>query len=182
MTRRFLGARGVPASVTASLAFLLGVTGCDDQVKYVSWFETMTEQPSVGTYQEPPRASVGGTMPVNGWVEHPIADADTLLESPIAASPDNLVRGAVLYRDFCTPCHGDTGQGDGPVVGPGRLPATPIMNLTSERAIDLSDGYMWGIIGQGRGLMPAYARILPDDRWYIIMHVRDLQGQLELAQ
>ena len=42
------------ASLAIPLAVLLGATGCDDQVKYVSWFETMTEQPSVGTYQEAP--------------------------------------------------------------------------------------------------------------------------------
>jgi len=168
--------------VAAPLAVLLGVAGCDDQVKYVAWFDTMTEQASVGTYQEAPLPAVDGTMPVGGWVDYTIAEADTLLESPIAPTADNLVRGVTLYQDFCMPCHGDSGQGDGPVVGPGRLPATPIMDLTSERAIDLSDGYMWGIIGQGRGLMPSYARILPEDRWLIILHVRDLQGQLELAQ
>ena len=164
------------------LVCVAGLTACDDQVKYVSWFETMTEQPSVGTYQEAPRPAVEGTMPVDGWVEYSIAEADTLLTLPLAATADDLVRGAQLYQDFCLPCHGETGQGDGPVVGPGRLPATPIMNLTSDRARDLSDGYIWGIIGKGRGLMPAYGRILPDDRWYIVLHVRDLQGDLELAQ
>jgi hypothetical protein len=169
-------------SAAIPLVFLLGLAGCDDQVKYVSWFDTMTQQPSVGTYQEPALPAVEGTMPVEGWVEYTIAEADTLLESPIAPTADNLLRGVGLYQDFCMPCHGETGQGDGPVVGPGRLPATPIMNLTSERAIDLSDGYIWGIIGQGRGLMPAYARILPEDRWHIVLQVRDLQGQLELAQ
>lgn len=168
--------------VAIPLACLLGVTACDDQVKYVAWFDTMTEQPSVGTYQEPPFPAVEGTMPVGGQVEYTIAEADTLLESPLAATPENLVRGDSLYQSFCMPCHGEVGLGDGPVVGPGRLPATPIMNLTSERASQLSDGYMWGIIGQGRGLMPAYARILPDERWYIVLHVRDLQGQLELVQ
>ncbi len=173
----------LPRAVMAvPLAVLLGVAGCDDQVKYVAWFETMTEQPSVGTYQEAPLPAVEGTIPVAGWVDYTIAVADTLLESPLAPTGDNLVRGAGLYQDFCMPCHGESGMGDGPVVGPGRLPATPIMNLTSERAMDLSDGYMWGIIGQGRGLMPAYDRILPEDRWHIILHVRDLQGLLELAQ
>jgi len=170
------------ASAAIPLAFLLGAAGCDDQVKYVSWFDTMTQQPSVGTYQEPAIPAVEGTMPVEGWVDYTIAEADTLLESPIAPTADNLVLGAALYQDFCLPCHGESGQGDGPVVGPGRLPATPIMDLTSERASDLSDGYIWGIIGQGRGLMPPYARILPEDRWLIVLQVRDMQGQLELAQ
>ena len=182
--RTLRGARARTGMRTAAipLACALGVAACDDQVKYVSWFATMTEQPSVGTYQEPPLPAVEGTMPIDGWVEYTIAEADTLLALPIEATPDNLVRGDSLYQAFCMPCHGATGQGDGPVVGPGRLPATPIMNLTSDRAKELSDGYIWGIIGQGRGLMPAYARILPEDRWPIVLHVRDLQGELELAQ
>ena len=175
--------RRVPlAWLTVPLTVLLGVAGCDDQVKYVAWFGTMTEQPSVGAYEEAPLPEVDGTMPVGGWIEYSIAVADTLLESPIAPTPENLIRGDTLYRNFCMPCHGETAQGDGPVVGPGRLPATPIMNLTSQRAMELSDGYMWGIIGQGRGLMPSYGRILPEDRWAIILHVRDLQGLAELEQ
>jgi mono/diheme cytochrome c family protein len=164
------------------VACLVGVSACDDQVKYVGWFETMTQQPSVGTYQEPARPPVEGTMPADGWIEYSITEADTLLENPLTAAAENLVRGDSLFQSFCMPCHGEAGQGDGPVVGPGRLPPTPIMNLTSDRARDLTDGYMWGIIGQGRGLMPSYDRIPPEDRWYIILHVRDLQGEVELVQ
>ena len=172
------------AALAAALpiAFALALASCDDQVKYVSWFSSMAQQPSVGTYQEPGRPPVEGTMPAGGWVEYTILEADSLLENPLTMTSDNLIRGDSLYQSFCLPCHGDVGQGDGPVVGPGRLPPTPIMNLTSDRARELTDGYIWGLIGQGRGLMPSYARILPDDRWYIILRVRELQGETEPAQ
>jgi mono/diheme cytochrome c family protein len=102
--------------------------------------------------------------------------ADTLLTNPVAATPAAVERGQVLYTQFCVMCHGETGAGDGPVVGENRLPPLPTLNLLSERAIGLSDGYIWGMIANGRGVMPTYRRIPTDERWYLVHYVRSLQG------
>jgi hypothetical protein len=50
------------------------------------------------------------------------------------------------------------------------------MNLTREDALGLTDGYIFGIISNGRTLMPSYRRIPADDRWYVVNYVRQLQG------
>ncbi len=168
------GRRGVAVAL-GWLAPAVLLTGCEDQVKYVAWFATMTDQPSVETYQDEPLQPVAGTIPTDGWVEYSLLDADTALFNPLTATSETIARGDSLYRDFCLPCHGASALGDGPVVGPGRLPPTPIMNLTSDRARDLTDGYVWGIIGEGRGLMPSYRRIEPMDRWYVVTYLRELQ-------
>ena len=40
-----------------------------------------------------------------------------------------------------------------------------------------SDGYIYAIVKAGRGLMPSYRRIPPEDRWAVVHYVRQLQGQ-----
>jgi mono/diheme cytochrome c family protein len=145
---------------TRPLVFLLGLTvsltGCDDQVKRVPWFKTMFRTVSVQTYE---------------------AELTTaLLTSPLTRTADVLERGEVLYLQFCVMCHGEEGAGDGPVVGENRLPPLPTLNLLSERAKnDLSDGYIWGMIANGRGVMPSYRRVPHEDRWQIVEYVRELQ-------
>ncbi|MFQ5690011.1 MAG: c-type cytochrome [Gemmatimonadota bacterium] len=154
----------------------LGAAGCDDQVKYVPWFDTMTQQPSVETFERQPAAPPDGTVPVDGRREYGLLEADTLLHSPLSGSPEDVARGKVLFGQFCTPCHGPTGTGDGPVVQrPRGIPFTPALNLHSDRARGLSDGYIWGMMAEGRGLMPSYRRIPPEDRWYVVAYVRALQ-------
>lgn len=162
-------------SVLATVAVAGAVSACDDQVKYVSWFETMTTQPSVETYEAQPMAPVAGTVPAGSQRHLDLLAADTLLSNPLEGSPEDLERGEVLYLQFCVMCHGETGAGDGPVVGPNRLPPLPTLNLLSERALDLSDGYIYGMIANGRGVMPSYRRVQHEARWYLVEYVRRLQ-------
>jgi mono/diheme cytochrome c family protein len=162
-----------------TLALLFGVllAGCDDQIKRVPIFSTMSVQPSVEAFEETPRQRVPGTMAVDGERTYDILAADSLLTNPVVGSSADLARGEVLFGQFCTPCHGAAGVGDGTVVGPNRFPPTPLMNLMSEQARSYSDGYIWGMITNGRGLMPSYRRIPADDRWTIVSHLRRLQSE-----
>ena len=50
-----------------------------------------------------------------------------------------------------------------------------------DRAIGYSDGYLWGMIANGRGLMPSYRRIPTYDRWQIVAYVRQLQRDYAAA-
>jgi mono/diheme cytochrome c family protein len=165
---------------------LLGLTaiaaGCDDQVKYVPWFETMTRQPSIETYEVEPMAPVEGTVPVGASLHLDLLAADSLLTNPLETTSEVLERGEVLFLQFCVVCHGETGAGDGPVVGENRLPPLPTLNLLSDRAMDLSDGYIYGMISNGRGVMPSYRRVPHDDRWYLVEYVRKLQREAPAAE
>lgn len=160
---------------------LLALAGCDDQVKYVETFATMVDGPAVETYEQQPTPPPEGAVPVTGAREEPaLLVADTALTNPLQPTPSNIRAGQPLYRDFCLPCHGESGQGDGPVMNadgqhPERLPALPTADLTSRRARGLSDGYIYGMITNGRGLMPSYERIRPRERWQLVEYVRHLQ-------
>lgn len=162
----------------AVLALLLvGLGGCDDQVKYVPWFSTMYRQASVETYETDGRLPPEGAVPLGARRTVALIASDSL-QNPLAGRMDDAVlsRGEQLFRSYCVMCHGETGVGDGPVVGENRLPALPTMNLTSDRAMALTDGYIYGMISNGRGVMPSYRRIPAADRWYLVNYVRQLQG------
>ena len=163
--------------LAAAAALVAGLGACDDQIKRVPWFETMYRQASVETYEQPMMRPPEGAVPLGAARHTSLIDSDSLV-NPRAGRMDEstLGRGRVLYQHYCVVCHGETGAGDGPVIGENRLPALPTLDLTSERADGLTDGYLWGMISNGRGVMPSYRRIPADDRWYIVNYVRQLQG------
>ena len=50
------------------------------------------------------------------------------------------------------------------------------MNLTNDVTKARTDGYIFGMIRNGRGLMPPYNRIEEMDRWDVVNYLRALQG------
>ena len=92
---------------------------------------------------------------------------------PVLVTPALLRRGEERYGIYCTPCHGQTGRGDGMVVQRGyrRPPSFHIDRLRNEKA-----GYFFDVITSGFGAMPDYAAQVPvADRWAIVAYVRALQ-------
>jgi len=165
---------GRRALVVAAVAVSLGA--CDDQIKYIPIFSTMSTQPSVEAFEEAaPRTAVPGTMPIDGERAYTLLEADSALSNPLAGTEAELARGERLFQTFCAPCHGAGGVGDGSVVGPNRIPPLPLLDITSARTANYSDGYLWGMITNGRGLMPSYRRIPAAERWVIVSRVRELQ-------
>lgn len=148
---------------------------CDDQIKYVPVFSTMSEQPSVEPYEAAGGTRVPGTMAIDGERHYDLFAADSLLSNPTSGTAAELARGQEIFNVFCTPCHGTAGLGDGMVVGPNRIPPLPTLNITSALTQSYSDGYIWGMITNGRGLMPSYRRIPADERWLVVNYVRQLQ-------
>jgi mono/diheme cytochrome c family protein len=175
------GTRGARGTLGAIALCALLTAGCDDQIKYIELFSTMSQQVSVEAGEEAPRSAVPGTMPIDGERAYGLLEADTMLVSPIVGDSVELALGEERFAQFCTPCHGAEGRGDGPVVGPNRIPALPTLDLTTDRAMEYSDGYLWGMIANGRGLMPSYRRIPTYERWQIVAFVRQLQRDYAAA-
>ena len=92
---------------------------------------------------------------------------------PVAVTPALLRRGQERYGIYCTPCHGQTGRGDGMVVQRGyrRPPSFHIERLRNEKT-----GYFFDVITSGFGAMPDYAaQVTVADRWAIVAYLRALQ-------
>ena len=92
---------------------------------------------------------------------------------PVAVTPELMRRGQQRFGIHCTPCHGQTGRGDGMVVQRGyrRPPSFHIDRLRNEKA-----GYFYDVVTNGFGVMPDYAaQIAVADRWAIVAYLRALQ-------
>ena len=98
------------------------------------------------------------------------ADA-TVFPFPVDARV--MTRGQERFNIYCSPCHGQTGQGDGMVVRRGfRRPPS----FHQDRLRNAPVGHIFDAITNGFGAMPDYAaQIRAEDRWAIIAYVRALQ-------
>jgi mono/diheme cytochrome c family protein len=85
-----------------------------------------------------------------------------------------------LFLHFCSPCHGETGQGDGLVVQHGYPPPPSYSKGQSSRGgamKDLTDGKIYHTITYGVNAMGSYAsQVAPEDRWKVVMYVHHLQN------
>jgi mono/diheme cytochrome c family protein len=102
-------------------------------------------------------------------------DSMSSLPNPTPPTAVSLVNGRKYFQINCAVCHGFTGAGDGTM---GTYSAAFKISLLSESARSRSDGYIYGMIRNGRGLMPTYNRVEDMDRWDIVNYIRGLQGRL----
>ena len=92
---------------------------------------------------------------------------------PFAITHDDLRRGQERYRIYCTPCHGQIGDGNGMVVQRGLRQAA---SYHQDRLREERIGYFFDVITNGFGAMQGYAEQVPvRDRWLIAAYVRTLQ-------
>ena len=177
-------------SLLTGLALALLVSGCtreqwhrlvspDDIVAVFSWFSVMHRGIAIQPYKMPLQP-VEGAVPVSGTEVVPPAVPQNRAEldqlrNPVQWTSSSIERGKDRYDIYCAVCHGIEGLGNGPVAP---SLANAVRNLTDQRVLDQSDGWMYAVIVNGFGaLMPAYgARITQEDRWHIVNYVRTLQG------
>ena len=168
-------------SSAVSFALSVAVAGC-------SWFTDFKQQPKLDPWETASdtiamRANPQGSVPIYGsdapgfayGRAQTIASVDSMsrLTNPVAVDAGSLQRGGQQYQINCAVCHGPAGMGDGPVTKFG-FPPMPIG--AGSNASRLSDGYLFGIIRNGRGLMPPYNRIEERERWDLINYLRAVQG------
>jgi S-disulfanyl-L-cysteine oxidoreductase SoxD len=92
-------------------------------------------------------------------------------KNPVSPTAQSLARGRELYAVYCTPCHGESGKGDGPVT-PRFIPPP---DLTRPDVQAKPDGHFSYYIGFGGAVMPAYGEALSvTERWDIVNHLRAL--------
>jgi hypothetical protein len=86
-------------------------------------------------------------------------------ELPFPVTQAVLDRGQERFNIYCTPCHDQTGSGNGLVVQRGYpKPQT----YHSDRLRNIEIGYFFDVMTNGFGRMPDYrAQISPRDRWNI---------------
>ena len=90
----------------------------------------------------------------------------------VAADDSTLARGERLFKRLCTPCHGTSMKGDGPVAAR-FMPPPDLMGATTRGR---SDGYIYTYIRYGGPIMPKYGHALTvDQTWAVIHYLRTQQ-------
>jgi mono/diheme cytochrome c family protein len=167
------------------------LSGCE------SWITDMVQQPSVGTWQQvsadstiASRGMPQGSVPVTGvtvaswevsYSQMPqTIDSLAGVRNPVAVDERSLANGQKYFQINCAVCHGERGDADGPMrrLNPGYGFAP---SLTAAITVGRTDGYLWGMMRNGRGLMPPQNRIPERDRWDVVNYIRGLQGRYPVA-
>ena len=177
-TRR-TAARALRTGVLAASLLTLGA--CE-------WFTDFKQQPKVDPWE-----TANDTTPFRGQPQYSVPyggetvagfqvsyapmpatiDSMSSIANPVAADARSLANGHKYYAINCMVCHGEKGMGDGPATKYGMAGINIVGPATQGR----SDGYIFGMIRNGRGLMPTYNRIEEMDRWDVVNYVRGLQGR-----
>jgi mono/diheme cytochrome c family protein len=103
-----------------------------------------------------------------------IDEASISVKNPVELNDEVLKDGKRLFGLYCTPCHGQGGEGDG-AVG---MIIGGVANLKGGAYVGLSEGHIFHVITKGKGRMGAHgSQITPENRWKIVHYVKqDLQG------
>ncbi len=124
-----------------------------------------------GMLQENPVIFTGTTDGDTMWVE----------TFPVAVTRQLLDRGQERFNIFCAPCHGLSGNGNGPVNISATALAegtwTPPTDVANQTVVDQPVGKIYDTIKNGIRNMPAYGpQISPEDRWAVVAYVRAIQA------
>jgi mono/diheme cytochrome c family protein len=148
--------------------------------------QDMHDQPKIKVYREAEFfADRRGTRPIpeNTVARGFLNDDDHLFtgkvdgrftdEFPFQVTREVLQRGHDRFSIYCTPCHGQTGMGNGMVVQRGFRPPP---SFHTDRIRQQPVGYWFDVMTNGFGAMPDYrAQVAPEDRWAIAAYIRALQ-------
>jgi mono/diheme cytochrome c family protein len=154
------------------------------------WFTDFKQQPRVEAWEplsqmdndtiHAPRGQPQNSVPITGTfvagyqvgyggLPGVVDSIGRVAVNPTPVSPASLVNGRKYYTINCSVCHGDTGIGNGPATQNGY--GMPGISIISDQTKARSDGYIYGMLRNGRGLMPTYNRIEEMDRWDVVNYV-----------
>src|SRR5262249_26419069 len=131
-----------------------------------SWFTDFKQQPKIDPWETTsdtiafrgnPQNSVsiyGSSAPGFIYYRAPSPQAVAAMAgipNPIPADSASVNRGRIQYQINCAVGHGSRGAGDGVVLKYGMFP--PAIGGAANPSAGYTDGYIFGIIRNGRGLM-----------------------------
>ncbi len=94
---------------------------------------------------------------------------------PLPVTAELLSRGRERYNIYCTPCHGEAGDGQG-IISTGGYGYVPAPTYHTDNLRAQTDGYLYDVVTNGVRSMPGYSKQVPvADRWAIVAYIRALQ-------
>ena len=102
-----------------------------------------------------------------------MVDGELASTLPVIVTQELLERGQERFNIYCSPCHDQTGSGNGMIVKRG-LKQPP--SFHQQRLRDIQVGHFYDVITNGFGVMYSYASRIPvEDRWAIAAYIKVLQ-------
>jgi mono/diheme cytochrome c family protein len=167
-------------TLIAASAALLVLGGCHVDM----WAQPKNKPQQASDFFADKRAS---RAPVVGTVKfgagntndamHTGYDKGKLVENfPVEVTEELIRRGKNRFEIYCTPCHGQAGDGKGMIAQRGFTASRPIPSYQTDRLRKMPVGYFFDVITNGYGAMYPFAdRIEVKDRWAIASYIRALQ-------
>jgi len=169
--RRRLSTLGLALVVAAS------ASACRQDMHDAAKYEPM----EISTFFKDKRASrplVAGSVARGHLKEdkllHTGRDGDALSETfPFPVTAGVLERGRERFNIYCSPCHSQTGEGNGMIVQRGFKQPT---SFHDERLRAMAPGYFFQVMTNGFVTMPSYSlQVGAEDRWAIAAYIKALQ-------
>lgn len=171
----------VPVSAlrTFGLALLLAASAsaCRQDMHDAAKYEPL-EESHFFTDKRSERPLIAGTIARGRLKEdtllHTGRDGDALSETfPFPVTAGVLARGRQRFDIYCSPCHAQSGEGNGMVVQRGyKQPPS----FHEDRLAVMPAGYFTMVMANGFGVMPSYSlQVKAEDRWAIAAYIKALQ-------
>ena len=116
-----------------------------------------------------------GLYQKDGWIISDSLNTDyneaAVDKNPIVLTEDNkdaiFDKGKRIYNNMCAHCHGEKGDGQGPLMTNGVYSGVPDYTTTLK---DLPDGQVFYSIYYGKGAMGAHSMLLDKEEIWTIVH------------
>jgi mono/diheme cytochrome c family protein len=135
----------------------------------------MYDNPAFRPQEEPVRLPPEGSVPTKG-LEHtpkPESPEAAALKNPEKVTDFSLLAGKELFGIYCTPCHGASGKGDGPVAK--KFVPTPV-DISGTGFGQAPEGMLFAIVTHGMGGMPPFrSDLTAKERWLVVAYLRTLK-------
>ncbi len=92
-------------------------------------------------------------------------------------SPEMIERGKNLYAQNCTACHGEKGEGDGPLASTLPVPPTDLTYPVRAAGPKPEDTFRVLTVGLEGSPMPAFAYLSEEDRWALVSYIAYLMNK-----
>jgi mono/diheme cytochrome c family protein len=174
--RKPLGGRRRLAGWLA-LCLVIGLVGCRkdmyDQPKYKVYEPSASFADGTSSRQLLSGTVARGQLREDTHYYEGKVDGKEAVEFPFPITEEIVQTGRERYTVFCSPCHGQQGDGRGMVV---RRGFSPPPDLRAEYLRKIPVGHFFNVITHGYGAMYSYeARIPVEHRWAIAAYIRALQ-------
>lgn len=112
----------------------------------------------------------------NGKLIEDIPAQQAMKQLKLTTYKEFLNKGKERFTVYCSPCHGQLGNGKGMIAQRGLALRREPGNYHTDRLRKMPVGHFYDVMTNGHGVMFSYAsRVEPAERWAIAAYIRVLQ-------